>query len=51
MISLKLIFSKGNNEGKMGKWIAKIHEYDMDIKPTKLIKEQGLAKILSEVNS
>lgn len=39
---------QGDSEGKRGKWIAKIQKYDMDIKPTKLIKGQGLAKILSE---
>ena len=28
----------------------KIQEYDLDIRPTKLIKGQGLAKMLSESN-
>ena len=27
-----------------GRWIAKIQEYDLEIKPTKLIKGQGLSK-------
>eukprot|EP00253_Pinus_taeda_P028554 PITA_28554 len=35
-------------EGKIGKWIASILEYDIEIKPTKLIK--GLAKLMSETN-
>ena len=30
--------------------IAKIQEYELDIKPTKLIKCQGLAKVLSKSN-
>ena len=30
-------------DGKRGKWIAAILEYDLEIKPTKLIKGQGLA--------
>ena len=34
-------------EGKRGKWIAKIQEYDLDIKPTKLVKGQGLANMLT----
>ena len=34
----------------MGKWIAKIMEYDVDIKPTKLVKGQGLAKLLADSN-
>jgi len=28
----------------------KIQEYDLDIKPTKLVKGQGLAKMLIESN-
>jgi hypothetical protein len=39
-----------NNEGRRGKWITKIQDYDMEIKPTKLVKGQGLAKILDESN-
>ena len=35
-------------DGKRGKWIAVILEYDLEIKPTKLIKGQGLAKIMAE---
>ena len=33
-------------DGKRGKWIAIILEYDLEIKPTKLIKGQGLAKLM-----
>ena len=47
---VKDIIIQGDSEGKRGKWIAKIQEYDLDIHPTKLIKGQGLAKILSESN-
>ena len=36
--------------GKRGKWIAVILEYDIEIKPTKLIKGQGLAKLMVESN-
>ena len=36
--------------GKRGKWIAVILEYDLEIKPTKLIKGQGLAKLMAESN-
>lgn len=49
-IVLKYILVQGDSEGKRGKWITKIQEYDIDIKPTKLIKGQGLDKILSEAN-
>jgi len=37
-------------EGKRGKWIATILEYDIEIKPTKLIKGQGLAQLMTETN-
>eukprot|EP00253_Pinus_taeda_P031515 PITA_31515 len=37
-------------EGKRGKWIATMLEYDIEIKPTKLIKGQGLAKLMTETN-
>ena len=36
--------------GKRGKWVSKIQEYDLEIKPTKLIKGQGLAKMLTQGN-
>ena len=35
-------------DGKRGKWIAVILEYDLEIKPTKLIKGQGLARLMAE---
>ena len=37
-------------EGRRGKWIAAMLEYDLDIKPTKLIKGQGLAKLMAQSN-
>ena len=37
-------------DGKRGKWIAIILEYDLEIKPTKLIKGQGLARLMVESN-
>ena len=36
--------------GKRGKWIAVILEYDLEIKPAKLVKGQGLAKLMAETN-
>lgn len=35
-------------EGRRGKWIAVMLEYDLEIKPTKLIKGQGLAKLMAQ---
>jgi hypothetical protein len=36
--------------GACGKWVSRIQEYDLEIRPTKLIKGQGLAKLLAEGN-
>ena len=48
--AVKDVLTQPDSEGKRGKWIAKIMEYDVDIKPTKLVKGQGLAKLLAESN-
>lgn len=37
-------------EGRRGKWIATLIEYDVEIKPTKLVKGQGLARLMAESN-
>ena len=47
---VKDILTQEGLEGKRGKWIANILEYDIEIEPTKLIKGQGLAKLMSETN-
>jgi hypothetical protein len=44
---VKEIMVQLDSEGKRGRWITKILEYNMVIKPTKLIKGQGLAKLLT----
>ncbi|XP_059076546.1 uncharacterized protein LOC131875864 [Cryptomeria japonica] len=36
---------------KRASWIAKIQEYDIDIKPTKLVHGHGLCKLIAENNS
>ena len=48
--AVKDILIQGDSEGKRGRWIVKIQEYDLDIRPTKLIKGQWLERILSESN-
>ena len=47
---VKDILTQGGIDGKRGRWIATILEYDIEIKPTKLIKDQGLAKVMAETN-
>ena len=41
------ILTQGGPDGKRGKWIATTLEYDIEIKPTKLIKGQVLAKLMA----
>lgn len=48
--TVKDILAQPDNEGKRGRWIAKILEYDLEIRPTKLIKGQGLARLLAKSN-
>ena len=47
---VKYVLTQPDSEGKRGKWISKIMEYYVDIRPTKLVKGQGLAKLLDESN-
>ena len=36
--------------GRRAKWIAILLEYDLEIKPTKLVKGQGLSKLMAQSN-
>jgi hypothetical protein len=47
---VKDILTHDNPDGRRGKWIVVILEYDIEIKPTKLIKGQGLARLMVESN-
>jgi len=47
---VKDVLIQTNPEGKRGKWIALMLEYDLEIKPTNLIKGQGLARLMAESN-
>ena len=48
--AVKDILTQPDPKGRRGKWIAFLLEYDLDIKPTKLIKGQGLVKIMEQSN-
>jgi hypothetical protein len=48
--SVKDILVQPDSDGRRGRWLAKIQEFDLEVKPTKLIKGQGLAKLLAESN-
>jgi hypothetical protein len=47
---LKYILIQPNIDGRRSKWIAKILEFYLEIKPTKLVKGQGLDKLLAQSN-
>jgi hypothetical protein len=48
--SVKEILIQSDIDGKRSKWIAKILEFDLEMKPTKLVKGQGLARLLAKSN-
>jgi hypothetical protein len=47
---MKEILIHPNIDGKRSKWIAKILNYDLEIKPTKLVKGQFLSRLLAKSN-
>jgi len=47
---VKDILTQLDPEGRKGKWIAAMLEYDLEIKPTKLIKGQGISNIMEQSN-
>jgi hypothetical protein len=49
-IAVKDVLMQPDREGKRGRWIAKILEFDIKIKPTKLVKGQGLARLMADSN-
>ena len=38
-------------EGKWANWLVKIQEYDIEIKPLKAVKGQGLCKLIANSDS
>ena len=48
--AVKDILTQPYPKGIRGKWIAFLLEYDLNINPTKLIKGQGLAKLMAQSN-
>jgi hypothetical protein len=48
--AIKDILVHPDNDGRRGRWLAKIQEFDLEVKPTKLLKGQGLARMLVESN-
>jgi hypothetical protein len=48
--AVKDILTQPDPEGRRLKWIAVLLEYDLEIKPTKLVKGQGLEKLMAQSN-
>jgi hypothetical protein len=48
--SVKDILVQPDSDGRRGRWLAKIQEFDLEVKPTKLIKGQVLVKFLAKSN-
>ena len=49
-IVVKDILTHPDPKGRRGRWVATILEYYVETKPTKLIKGQGLAKLMADLN-
>jgi hypothetical protein len=47
--AIKDILVQPDSDGRRGRWLAKIKEFDLEAKSTKLVKGQGLAKLLSKL--
>ena len=47
---VKYILTQPNPDGKRGKWIVFLLEYDLEIKPTKLVKGHRLAPLMAQSN-
>ena len=47
---VKDILTQDDLDGKRGKSIANLLEYDIEIRPTKLVKGKGLAKLMAHSN-
>ena len=47
---VKDVLTQPDIDGKRANWIAKLIEFDIEVKPTKLVKGQGLDKHMAEEN-
>lgn len=48
--AIKDVLTQPDADGRRVKWIAKMIEFNIELKPTKLVRGQGLAKLLVEEN-
>ena len=48
--AVKDVLTQPDIDGKRAKWIAKLIEFDVEVKPTKLVKGLGLSKLMAKEN-
>lgn len=48
--AVKDVLMQNDPEGRQGKWIVAMLEYDLEIKPTKLVQGQGLVRLMAKSN-
>ena len=48
--AVKDVLTQPDIDGKRAKWISKLIEFDIEVNPTKLVKGQGLAKLMAKEN-
>ncbi|KAH9293353.1 hypothetical protein KI387_041449, partial [Taxus chinensis] len=46
--TIKSILTQQEFGSKRGNWVAKVQEYDIDIRPTKLVCGKGLCELIAE---
>ena len=49
-VAIKDILTQKERDGRRAKRISTLLEYDIEIRPTKLVKGQGLAMLMAESN-
>ena len=47
---MKDILTQPDIDGKRAKWISKLIEFDVEVKPTKLVRGLGMAKLMAKEN-
>jgi len=48
--AVKDVLNQPDIYGKRSKWISKLIEFDVEVKPTKLVRRLGLAKLMAKEN-
>lgn len=49
-IAIKDVLAQPNADGRRAKWIAKLIEFNIELKSTKLVRGRGLSRLLAEEN-